>query len=239
MNNSDSSVSTRNHLEELLAKVLGSPPHSKARAKNLSHLIRYLQHLPGIRKVNHQDYLLALNQTWEWLSREIDKFQRSNTGSLEDELVKWINGYLYWRIHDLYFPQKTTPLVQSLDTPVSDTDITYLDLLSEDGFIEMQLSSLDRYIEKLQQQENQSIVHQLEVWIALDPEGELQGSAPKGCPGCNCQILSGKLLLQDPPDSLTKIALELEIPYQTLVSHWKRNCLKLLQNKAKNLEYDN
>jgi hypothetical protein len=239
MNNSDSSVSLKPDLEELLTKVLHSPPHSKARAKNLTHLILYLQHLPGIRKVNHQDYLLALNQTWEWLSREIDKFQRSNTGSLEDELVKWINGYLYWRIHDLYFPQKNTPLVQSLDTPVSDTDITYLDLLSEDGFIEMQLSSLDRYIEKLQQQENQSIVHQIEAWIALDPEAELQSCFPKGCPGCNCQILSEKLLIQDPPDSLTKIASELKIPYQTLVSHWKRNCLKLLQNKAKNLEYDN
>ena len=43
--------------------------------------------------------------------------------------------------------------------------------------------------------------------------------APPNCPRnrnhCNCQIISYKLIVKDPPDSLTKISTDLDIPYQT------------------------
>lgn len=239
MSNNDRIDFWESPLERLLAEVLASPPHSKARAKNLSRLIQFLQHLPEIKKVNHQDYSLALNQTWVWFSREVDKFKRSDTGSLENDLVKWINGYLKWRIYDLYFPQKSHPQEHSLDATIPDSDTTYLDLLSEEGFIETSLGSLDKYIENIQQLETQKLGREMEAWIADDPEDELKQCFPKNYPDCNCQILSEKLLLQDPPDSLTRIAQEAQIPYQTLVAHWKRSCLKLLQNKAKSLDSDN
>jgi hypothetical protein len=222
--------------EKLLATVLQSPPHSLIRSKAFSKLVQYLQHLPGIKKVDHQDYLLALNQTWEWLNREIDKFQCSNNGSLEQDLVRWINGYLKWRIRDLYFPQTTDPPTLSLNASMTDTDETYLSLLSENGFFGMKLSLLDQDIANIQQQETREIVHKIENWIAIDPDQELQKSHLKNHPQCHCQFLSQRLLLQDPPDKLAKIARDLDISYQTLVSHWKRNCLELLRNKAINLE---
>jgi hypothetical protein len=228
-------------LTRLLATVFQAPPHSEARARALSHLIRHLQNSPRIRKVAHQDYLLALNQTWEWLSREIDRFQR-NDNSVEDDLYAWINGYLNWRIRDLYSPSTTQLATVSLDATLSaaaETPETYLDLLSEAGFIEVQLSSLDQYIEALQQQANQEIAIQITAWITTDPDNILQNCCLRNHQHCNCQILSKRLLVQDPPDSFKKISQDLDIPYQTLVSHWKRSCLKLLKNTAKNFEYNN
>jgi hypothetical protein len=227
-------------LARLLDAVFQALPHSVARAKALSHLIRHLQNSPRIRKVAHQDYLLALNQTWEWLSREIDRFQRTDN-SLEDDLYAWINGYLNWRIRDLYSPPTNQLPTVSLDATLSDaaeTPETYLDLLSAAGFMEVQLSTLDQYIEILQEQANQEIAIQITAWITTDPDNTLQNCCLRNHQHCNCKILSKRLLVQDPPDSFKKISQDLDIPYQTLVSHWKRNCLKLLKNTAKNLEYN-
>ncbi len=220
----------------LLAALLQAPPHSQIRAREFSKLVRHLQHLPGIKKVNHQDYALALNQTWEWLNREIDKFRWSNNSSLEKELVRWINGYLKWRIRDLYFPQTTDPPTLSLDASIADTDETYLNILAKDGFVGISLSSLDQDIANIQQQEIKGIVQKIEDWIATDPDKKLQHCHLKNHPQCHCQFLSQRLLLQDPPDKLAKIARDINIPYQTVVSHWKRNCLELLKSKVLNLE---
>jgi hypothetical protein len=225
-----------NKCDSLLAAVLQAPPHSQIRARAFSNLIRYLQHLPGIKKVAHQDYALALNQTWEWLNREIDRFQCSRNSSSEQDLVRWINGYLKWRIRDLYFPQTTDPPTFSLDASRIDTDETYLNLLADNGFIGVKLCVLDQNIADLQKQETQEIAQQIEAWIMTDPDRELQKCHLKNHPQCHCQLLSQRLLMEDPPDKLTKIAQDLNIPYQTLVSHWKRNCLTLLRTKATNLE---
>jgi hypothetical protein len=233
-NDAEDQASTK--CDGLLVAVLQAPPHSQIRAREFSKLVRYLQSLPGIKKVNHQDYALALNQTWEWLNREIDKFQRSCHSSSEQDLVRWINGYLKWRIRDLYFPQTTDLPTISLDVSMADTDETYLNLLAEDGFVRMSLSSLDQDIANMQQQEIRGIVQKIEDWIVTDPEQELQNCHLKNHPQCHCQFLSQKLLLQDPPDKLAKIARDLDISYQTIVSHWKRNCLELLKSKALNLE---
>jgi hypothetical protein len=225
-----------NNCDDLLAAVLEAPPHSQIRARALSNLIRYLQRLPGIKKVAHQDYPLALNQTWEWLNREIDKFYRSNSSSVEQDLVRWINGYLNWRIRDLYVPQTTYPPTLSLDVNIADTDGTYLELLTDDQSTKMKLSSLDQDIVNFQKQESQEIAEQVEAWIMNDPDRELQNCHLKNNPQCHCQLLSQRLLIQDPPDKLTEIAQDLKVPYQTIVSHWKRTCLVLLKNKAISLE---
>lgn len=82
-------------LRQQLAAVLAAPLQIAQRARAMSRLLGMVRQLPGIRRVNHQDYLLALNQTWEWMSRNLDEVQAS-TDSLERDLVKWINGYLYW-----------------------------------------------------------------------------------------------------------------------------------------------
>lgn len=224
-------------LRQKLAAVLAAPLQSAVRAKAMSDLLRIVMHLPGIKKVNHQDYALALNQTWEWMSRNIDEFQ-SSTDSLEYDLVKWLNGYLYWRIHDIYhgIGDRQQPL--SLNEHILEQGETYLDLLSESGFIDLNLNNLNDHIQLLQQQEHQQIATQIEIWIQRDPDRQLQSCSVRDCDRCNCQMISYRIIVKDPPDSFTAIAKDLNVPYQTLVAHWKRKCLPILQAQAKNLGYE-
>jgi cobalamin biosynthesis Mg chelatase CobN len=224
-------------LRQQLAAVLAAPKHSAIGAKAMSCLLRSVMYLPGIKKVNHQDYALALNQTWEWMSRNIEEF-RSTTDSIERDLVKWINGYLYWRIHDLYHPNIDRQQPLSLDEKLFENGETYLDLLSESGFIDLNLNNLTEHVRSLQQQEHQQIANKIETWIERDPDRQLQTCYLRDRESCNCQILGFRLIVKDPPDSLTAIAKELNVPYQTLVAHWKRRCLPLLQTKAKSLGYE-
>lgn len=224
-------------LRQQLAAVLAAPMQSAVRAKAMSNLLQTVMRLPGIDRVAHQDYLLALNQTWEWMSRNIDKF-RPSTACLELDLVKWINGYLYWRIYDIYHSKSPSTEHLSLDEEVFERGETYLDLLSESGFFNFNLDTLNEHIQLLQQQEDRQIATQIETWIQLDPQQQLQTCYPRDRQNCHCQVLSYRLLVKDPPDSFTQIAKDLDVPYQTLVAHWKRRCLPLLQQRAQKLGYE-
>jgi hypothetical protein len=239
MNSSSLSESSaqEHQLRQKLAAVLAAPPQSSQKAKAMSDLLRIVMQLPGIERVAHQDYLLALNQTWEWMSRNIDDFQPSTT-SLSKDLVTWVNGYLYWRIRDIYTrkPDKKSPI--SLDETIFENGETYLDLLSDSGFGSLDLSSLDGHIRSIQQQENRTIATAIENWIESDPDRELQGCYLRDRQHCHCQEIGYRLVVKDPPDSLTEIAKDLNIPYQTLVAHWKRRCLPILQSRARQLGYE-
>ncbi len=235
---SSSNLEIEIQLRQKLAAVLAAPIQSAVRAKAMSSLLLTVMQLPGIKKVNHQDYLLALNQTWEWMSRNIEEF-RSSTDSLERDLVKWINGYLYWRIHDIYHSTRLDRQQHlSLHEEIFEHGETYLDLLSESGFADLNLNNLNEHIQSLQQQEHRKIAELIENWIQFDPEQKLVTCCLRSQNQCHCQILSYRMLVKDPPDSLTKIAKDLNIPYQTLVAHWKRRCLPLLQAQARNLGYE-
>jgi hypothetical protein len=224
-------------LSQKLAAVWAAPVQTADKAKAMSRLIQQLQSLPGIKKVAHQDYRLALNQTWEWISRNIDTFQPA-TDCLASDLVRWINGHLYWRIYDIYHPPASTPQHLSLDEQVFQAGETYLSLLSEQGFVGLSLSVIDQQIQALQQQENRKIATQIENWIASDPDHHLSDCHPKGQKCCNCQLLGYSMIIKDPPDSFIDLAKDLDIPYQTLVSHWKRKCLPLLQAQTKIFGYE-
>jgi hypothetical protein len=232
-------------LRQKLDAVLMAPLQSAQRAKAMSRLLGIIQHLPGIKLVAHHDYLLALNQTWEWVSRNIDEFQIS-TDSLEQDLVKWVNGYLYWRIYDIYHPNGDRQEHLSLDISILGGSETYLDFLSDVGFVSVNLNTLNEYVDSLQREEDRSIASQIEVWIESDPEGLLKNCYPRDAVKsnvqnrnhCHCQILSYRIIVKDPPDSFTEIAKDLDIPYQTLVAHWKRKCLPILQAQTKIFGYE-
>jgi hypothetical protein len=228
---------TNSQLHQKLAAVWSAPAQTAERAKAMSRLIQQFQSLPGIKKVAHQDYRLALNQTWEWISRNIDQFQ-SSTDCLENDLVRWINGHLYWRIYDIYNLPKTNQQHLSLDEQVCPEGETYLSLLSDQGFVDLSVSAIDRQIQALQAQENRQIALQIEKWIASDPDHHLADCHPKGQKCCNCQLLGYSIIIKDPPDSFTDLAKDLGISYQTLVSHWKRKCLPLLQAQTKIFGYE-
>ena len=218
-------------LSALITEIRQNPANSRKWRTAMHKLLLEIQQLAGLKKSAHQNYPEALNLTLEWVGREIAKFE-PRPPSVSKSLVNWINGYLGWRIKDLYSPDKDAPI--SLDAPIA-ADIgktTRLELLPD-----FTLSGLDGAIKIAQKETTQRIGLQLELYIEQDPEGKLKNSYPHSYPECNCQFLSKRRVLKDPPDKFQDLAEELNVKYTTLNSHWKRKCEPSLQEIARTLGY--
>lgn len=226
-------MSSEEHLQELIA-VCQRASAGLERRKALNRLLTQVQQLPGLIKSSHPDYLEALNRTWEWFSKNLDDFQ-PRPPSIEVALVRWINGYLYWRIQDLYRGDRYSLSIDVLS--YGDEDLNPLDVLADTGFNTPTLTGLDGYIQQLQQQDTQRIGCLLERAIEQDTSGKLRNCHPKAHPHCHCLYLSQRLRLKDPPDKLAEVARDLNVNYQALVAHWKRKCMPMLQEIALSLGY--
>lgn len=216
-------------LLELIEQVKKHPSGSPKRQKAFHKLLLAVQKLPGIRKSSHPNYQSALCLTWEWFFKNIDEFEPQND-DVARSLEIWINGYLYWRIKDLYSPERQ---YESLDQPLgNEENRTLNETISNEDALIPSLDGLEGYIEQLQKEKTQRIGLAVEQYIEKDPDNKLKNCHPKENPHCNAQLLAKRILLKEPPDKLKAIATELDIKYQTLVSHWKRKVLKLLQEIA-------
>lgn len=242
-------------LRNLIGEVRRYEDPSPERQKALNRLLTVIQQLPGIYRSSHQDYLQALNQTWEWVSRKIDTFEpRSSSGgdrispttpqepavatsspSVQLSLVAWINGYLKWRIRDLYTSDNQYSI--SLDRPIGNDEgdqITPIEQLPDPTIT---LDLLEVKIVQIQEAERQRLGQRVRQYIEQDEEGILTGCHPRKCPECNCRLLAIRLLLQQPPQRIADIAREFNANNQTLYSHWKNNCLPRLQDIGRNFGY--
>lgn len=223
-------------LKQLIEAVCQHPTGSVEWRKAMHRLLIELQRLPGLRKSSHPDYLQALNQTWEWIGRNICRDFEPRSESIQQSLVHWINGYLYWRIKDLPFSEASNSI--SLDAPIGNEEGTpLLEQLSQTGFQSPTLSGLDGHIQRLQREQIQRLGLSLERYIQQDPERKLRNCYPRAYPNCNCQLLSQRRYLNDPPDTFQDIAEELDMPFRQLTNHWYGRCKPLLQAIAKDLGY--
>ncbi|WP_445637037.1 Helix-turn-helix transcriptional regulator [Nostoc sp. DSM 114161] len=232
-------------LKKLIDEVCCYPDPSPERQKALNRLLIVIQQLPGIYKSGHQDYLEALNLTWEWVSRKICGFEaRSRSDSkgvspsLQQSLVIWINGYLKWRIKDLYIPDSNYTI--SLDRPTrnDEGDETSLLNILPDSQSPITLDLLDIKIAQIQENRRQGVGERIRQYIEQDEEGKLTASCLRKNPECHCQLLAMRLLIENPPHKISDIARELNISNQTLYSHWKKNCLPLLREIGINFGYE-
>ena len=238
---------TDEKFQQLVDKICcNSDPKSSERLRAINRLLRELQQLPGLLKSSHPYYLQALDKTWEYVIKNICTFEKKCHLSLQESLVKWINGYLYWRIKDLYHRQEHQYRKElSLDVDINKNDenpLSFLDQLSETGFEPPTLSGLDAYIETLRKKKNEEIWQKLELYIEEDPEQILQKLHPRKFPDCNCQLLAKKLLLKDPLERLAQIHREyqnlgIEIKDYTLRYHWNNMCKPCLQKILESLGY--
>ena len=225
----------QNHLE----------PLSLERRRRINRLLIYIQHLPGLLRSSHPTYLEALDNTFLWISENIEKFQPRENLSLQQSLLQWIHGYLYWRIKDLYIKDQASGGEDKNDTfsldqviNLSDENLTtWIEQMTDTNLGVPTLSGLDGYIEQLRQQDRQQTSTAIEEYIETDPQGILRSCHPRKFPQCNCQVLSKELLLRNPPNKLSVISREFCIHYQTLRSHWGLKCKPLLQKIAVNLGY--
>jgi hypothetical protein len=243
-------ITEKQLIQQLIDRICNNPDPTSSdsdRRKALNRLLLELQqHLPGLLKSSHPYYLEALDKTWEWVSQNICDFQQRSHLSFQESLAKWVNGTLAWRIKDLYLrEQRKYHKEGSLDVPLNFNDqnpTSLLDQLSETGFETPSLSGLDAYLEEIRKKKTQEIFERFEHYVEEDPEMLLRNCHPRKFPECNCRLLAKKLLFKEPPERLSKIHREyqnlgLEIPYQTLSSHWKKKCLPLLQNILESLGY--
>ena len=210
------------HLRQLIAAVYQHPDSSREWRIAMNQLLIFLQGLPEFRNYSRPGccdyYLDALNKTWEWLCRNLRNFQPRTSSNLTD-LVRWINGYLRWRLRDLSSPNSHLPLLDPDQLPGN-------------------YSGLDSYCENLERQSKQHLVVMLEEYVQQDPDGRLRNCHPRRHPECNCQVLAQRLLFNNPRDRLADIAREYQVNYATLVAHWNRIARPLLQSIVIELGYN-
>ena len=212
-------------LQELITQIWQSPNPSPERQKAINRLLILIQQLRELNRSSHQDYPEAFNRTLEWVNKNIQNFQPGS--SWEKSFVTWINGYLKWRIRDLYTPDHK---YESLDKTIinKEGDATTLG----DKLPGNTLSLLEIKIAELQQAKVKKQGEEIRQYIQADPEEKLRASHPRKYPECHCQLLANQLLLAEPQNKIADISKELNISNQTLYSHWKRKCLPLLQEIA-------
>lgn len=226
-------------LVQLIENTRRYPQGSPKRQRALHKLLLVVQKLPKLKKSNHPNYLDALNLTWEWFIKNIDKFEYdpNSLELVERRLTHWINGYLGWRIRDLYTSDDKYKY-NSLDEPIGDDEDnrTLGDTISDTQNNRNKNITQD-IIENEQQEKIQRIGLKVESYIENDPDNKLKQCHPKENPKCNAQVLAQRMLLKEPPDKLKPISREMDIKYQTLVSFWKRKGLPLLQEIVIELGY--
>ena len=218
-------------LEPLLFEVLQHPAASPNHARAMHRLLLELQTLPGILRSAHPDYPAALNATWVWLYKNIENFDISKSwvqnADLETAFVNWINGYLRYRIKDLEVVGKLDYIsIEQVNTSPIAT-LTKIEL--ERRLISPTLEGLEAKILQEHQQNQLKTYLKMTELLKADPQGILKSCHPKASSNCTCYEICQRYLLKQPPDTFTQIAQDLDINYQTLVGHWKRSCLKKLQ----------
>lgn len=226
-------------LRELIAKICNNPTGLKGseRRKLLNCLLITVQKLPKLLKSSHIYYLEALDKTFEWLCKNICKFEPplEDSRPFEQGLTRWINAYLRYRVKDV---NKPTSNDISFDQPMSqdDENFTLLDLLPETPKTP-NLDNIERYIEQWQKENTEKIFLKFEIYVEQDKKRRLRNCHPTEYPDCHCQMLCQRILLQNPPEKMAAISREFDINYQTLRSHWNRNCKPLLQDILQELGY--
>ncbi|MEO1800050.1 MAG: hypothetical protein AAFR62_06435 [Cyanobacteria bacterium J06629_2] len=203
------------------------------RRTSLNRLLILIQQLPGIYTVSHQDYPEAYNRTLMWVCQNIDRFEPTRE-SVEKSLVIWINGYLKWRIRDLYIsdnsydPQRVYPTKNNEE----------LDLIANLPDPQVSLSLLDTQIAQMQAEKSENMGKAIVDHIKQDQDKKLTTTFIRQHPQCNCHNLALRLLLEQPPQKISQIARELEVNNQTLYSHWKQKCLPLLQSISQSINHE-
>lgn len=224
-------------LVQLIENVRSQVESSPKRQKALHKLLSVVQKLPQLKKSNHLNYSDALSLTWEWFIKNIHRFEY-NPETVERQLTNWINGYLAWRIKDLYTSDDKYKY-DSLDKTMGDDEDnrTLGDTISNKDASIPNLGGLEEYIKKEQLNEIQRIGLEVELYIENDPDDRLKQCHPKQNPRCNAQVLAQRMFLNESPDKLKPISIEMDINYQTLFSFWKRTGLPLVQQIVTELGY--
>ena len=209
------------YLRQIIAALRQHPNGSREWKTAMRQLLSYVQRLPGLAKCSHPDYPEVLSETLTLVSKQIQEFQPCYD-SLLSSLAGWINKKLRHKYRTLELYRANPFVTLSLDHPIKyeeDPGGTFTELIPDPQ--PSTIWEIEAQIEQWQKQEkNVSVGNKIWHYIEQDPQRRLRSCHPRQNPECNCQLLSQRILLKNPPDKLPELAKKFNIPYQTLVSHW-------------------
>lgn len=259
-----SNLDERSH--KLIRQLLQSSPGSSEYDRGMEQLLAMIQSLPGLRKDPHPDYLQAVNQTLEEVKRKFPDFQRfarnkrvnltlDSPTNVRQCFVWWVNQFLKFDILDLY-RQSQQPL--SLDAPIpgDEKGTPFIEMLSNEGFVTPTWDGLEDFIQRSEQEQVRRKGEALERYIETDPDGKLRECYSNDNPDCNCQSIAkliylanrgGEIIVKqgqrrivvepaEPLVSVRALASSLGINEQSIHSHWKRHCRKILRSFLQQFE---
>ena len=236
-------------LVELLERAQGG---GRARRGAIGRLLALVATLPELRRDPHPDYLEALNLTLAFIERNLSDFRYSPSApatATYGQFVNWVNGYLRFRILDLY-RQGDQPL--SLDrAAVRDDGRSTAPLLDTLPSLPGSADGLDAWLEAQQQQTVQRRGLLLELYVEQDPDGTLTECHAVSDRHHNCREIVRMMFLRsrgaavrglsgslpaEPKITWRSLARRWQINEQTLHSHWRRRCRPLLDEIARGID---
>ena len=254
-------VNTDEQLRKLLRLLKDSQQGSTEQERFKNQLCKLIPDLPGSRKYREPDSKIdfdgAVNEAYAGLFTTLPIFFREiDLDNIADDVlrtrvVKRFNKIIQLKILDQYRKLERQPFTFSLDSPSKTKTGEKFD--SEGMADDTTETGIEQLIEEEQAKNKRRISIQLLQYIEDDPDGKLRNSYPsekidkkrpntpdnrRPRPDANCHVLALRLLLKDPPDDLSAISREINIPRPTLDSHWKRKGQELVKKMATNFGYE-
>lgn len=233
-----------------LCQLIREALHSPEKAEALGFAI---DHLPEVKRRLNQGWLPyydeALPITERDVKRNINRFPQryslnletvncqnpSEAAKVRECFINWVMMILKTDCKDVKRGRKSKT-VSTSETIGGNEDLTIEDTIADD----LTLTGISRLLQK----ERHSLAGKIRRYIEEDPEMKLRNCHPRNNANLDCQLLSRKLLFEEPPLNPRQVAKELTtpektIPEQTVYDRWRNYCLPLLRRIARELGYEN
>ncbi|WP_341735342.1 hypothetical protein [Microcoleus sp. CAWBG640] len=233
-----------------LCQLIREALHSPQKAETLALAI---DHLPEIKRYLDKGwqpyYDEALPMTERDVNRNINRFPQMYRLNLESVncqnpseaanvrrcFISWVMMILRRDCYDVKRRVNRPRIVSTSETIGGEDSLTIEETIADD----LTLSGIKLILER----ERRSLARQMKCYIEEDPEMRLRNCHPRNNANLDCQLLSQKLLLEEPPLNPRQVARELTtpektIPEQTVYDRWRNYCLPLLRIIARELGYE-
>ena len=209
-------------LNTLIEQARQHPRESIARKRILHRVAAKIQNSGRLlQKDRNQPYYQdAVMSMWEYFMKNVCEATTAASAydpmkNRDGSVITWLNSYLRWRLKNAGFEKKKDAEREAW------------------GQFDRTSGSVSDPIDNIPAQDSADIAESEMIqiarqWIQDDPDQTLSQCYPKGNSLASCKTLIQRRLL--PPETAWKdLAQEFNLPLKTLESHFKRNCLKLLQ----------
>lgn len=234
-----------------LCQLIREALHSPEKAEILAFAI---DQFPEVKRYLGQGWMPyydeALPVTERDVKRNINKFStmyrlnletvncqnHSEAANVRKCFISWVKMILKRDCQDVKRRRDKQPAPVSTSAHKGGEDsLTIEETIADD----LTLSGIKLILER----ERRSLARQMKCYIEEDPEMRLRNCHPRNNANLDCQLLSQKLLLEEPPLNPRQVAKELtapekKMPEQTVYDRWRNYCLPLLRTIARELGYE-